>query len=46
MLQCRIWGRGTGSAGAWEALTQGAQGKKMEALTQGALTQGAQGKKI
>jgi len=28
MLQCRIWGRGTGNAGEWEALTQGTQGEK------------------
>ena len=28
MLQCRIWGRGTGNAGEWKALTQGTQGKK------------------
>jgi len=29
MLPCRIRGRGTGPyAGEWEALTQGAQGKK------------------
>jgi len=28
MLQCRIWDRGTGNAGEWEALTQGTQGKK------------------
>ena len=28
MLQCRIWGRGTGIAGEWEALTQGTQGEK------------------
>ena len=30
MLQCRIWGRGIGNAGEWEALTQGTQGKKRE----------------
>ena len=30
MLQCRIWDRGTGNAGIWEALTQGTQGKKAE----------------
>ena len=30
MLQGRIWGRGTGKAGEWEALTQGTQGKKAE----------------
>ena len=30
MLQGRIRGRGTGKAGAWKALTQGAQGKKTE----------------
>jgi len=28
MLQGRIWDRGTGKAGEWEALTQGTQGKK------------------
>ena len=28
MLQGRIWVRGTGKAGEWEALTQGAQGEK------------------
>jgi len=29
MLQCQIWGRGTGNAGEWETLTQGTlQGKK------------------
>ena len=28
MLQCQIWGRGTGNAGEWEALTQGTQGKE------------------
>ena len=28
MLQCRIWGRGTGNAGESEALTQGTQGKE------------------
>ena len=28
MLQCQIWGRGTGNAGEWEALTQGTQKKK------------------
>ena len=28
MLQGRIRGRGTGIAGEWKALTQGAQGKK------------------
>ena len=28
MLQGRIWGRGTGKAGKWEALTQGTQGEK------------------
>ena len=22
MLQCQIWGRGTGNAGEWKALTQ------------------------
>ena len=26
MLQCRFWGRGTGNAGEWEALTQWTQG--------------------
>ena len=26
-MQGRIWGRGTGNAGKWEALTQGTQGK-------------------
>jgi hypothetical protein len=32
MLQCQIWGRGTGNAGEWEALTQGTQrGKKSAA---------------
>ena len=30
MLQCQIWGRGTGNAGEWKALTQGTQGKKTE----------------
>ena len=30
MLQGRIWGKGTGKAGEWEALTQGTQGKKAE----------------
>jgi len=28
MLQGRIWDRGTGKAGEWEALTQGTQGEK------------------
>jgi hypothetical protein len=28
MLQCQIWSRGTGSAGEWEALTQGTKGKQ------------------
>ena len=28
MLQFQIWGRGTGNAGEWKALTQGTQGKK------------------
>ena len=28
MLQCQIWGRGTGNAGEWKALTQGTNGKK------------------
>jgi hypothetical protein len=28
MLQGQIWGRGTGKAGEWEALTQGTQGEK------------------
>jgi hypothetical protein len=28
MLQCQIWGRGTGNAGEWEALTQETGGKK------------------
>ena len=28
MLQCRIWDRGIGKAGEWEALTQGTQGEK------------------
>jgi hypothetical protein len=28
MLQCQIWGRGTGNAGEWKALTQGTQGKR------------------
>jgi hypothetical protein len=27
MLQCRIWGRGTGNTSEWEALTQGTQEK-------------------
>jgi hypothetical protein len=27
MLHCQIWGRGTGNAGEWEALTQGTGGK-------------------
>jgi len=30
MLQGRIWGRGTGKAGEWEALKRGTQGKKTE----------------
>ena len=30
MLQGRVWGRDTGKAGKWEALTQGTQGKKAE----------------
>jgi hypothetical protein len=30
MLQYKIWGRGTGNAGEWEALTQGTQGKKTD----------------
>jgi len=30
MLQCQIWGRGTGIASGWKALTQGTQGKKTE----------------
>jgi len=29
MLQCRLWGRGTGIAGEWEALTQGTMGEKI-----------------
>ena len=34
MLQCRIWGRGTGNACEWEALTQqGTQGEKTENLS-------------
>ena len=28
MLQCQIWGRETGNAGKWEALTQGTPRKK------------------
>jgi len=28
MLQCQIWGRGTGNAGEWEAITQGTHGEK------------------
>ena len=31
MLQCRVWGRDTGNAGEWKALTQGTQGKKTKA---------------
>jgi len=27
MLQCRIWGRGTGNADEWKALTQGTHGE-------------------
>ena len=27
-MQGRIWGRGSGKAGEWEALTQGTQGEK------------------
>jgi hypothetical protein len=30
MLQCRVWGRGTGNAGEWKALTQGTKGGKTE----------------
>jgi len=26
MLQCQIWGRGTGNAGEWKALTQRQRG--------------------
>jgi hypothetical protein len=34
MLQGRIWDRGTGRAGEWEALTQqGTQGEKTENLS-------------
>ena len=29
MLQCQIWGRGTGNAGEWKALTQGTKWKKI-----------------
>ena len=32
MLQGRIWGRGTGKAGEWKALTQGTQGKRQKKL--------------
>ena len=32
LLQGRIWGRGTGKAGEWEALTQGTQGEKTEKI--------------
>ena len=28
--ECRIWDRGVGNDGEWEALTQGTQGKKTE----------------
>jgi len=28
LLQCQIWGRGTGNASEWKALTQGTKGKK------------------
>jgi len=30
MLQCPIWGRGTGNACEWESLTQGIQGEGTE----------------
>jgi len=30
MLQRRIWGRGTGNAGEWEAITRGTQGKRLK----------------
>ena len=30
MLQFQIWGRGTGNAGEWKALTQGTQGEKIK----------------
>ena len=33
MLQGRIWDRGTGKAGEWEALTQGTQGKRHKNLS-------------
>jgi len=32
MLQYRIWGRGTGNAAEWQALTQGTQGKQTEKI--------------
>jgi hypothetical protein len=32
MLQCRIWGRGTGNAGEWEALTHRTQGKTTKSV--------------
>jgi len=32
MLQDRVWGRGTGTAGEWKALTQGARGKKEKSV--------------
>jgi len=31
-MQGRIWDRGTGKAGEWEAHTQGTQGEKIENL--------------
>ena len=31
ILLCQIWGRDTGNAGEWKALTQGTQGKKTKA---------------
>jgi hypothetical protein len=30
MLHCQSWSRGTGNAGEWKALTQGAKGGKTE----------------
>ena len=32
MLQCQIWGRGTGNAGEWKALTQGTGEKEKNLL--------------
>jgi len=33
MLQGRIWGRGTGKAGEWEALTQGTHGERHDNMS-------------